>query len=115
MQEHFLEFMKKVFENDQAELAPELGEHQERWYLPLFGVYHPQKPNQIRVVFYSSAKYDGVSLNDVLLSGPDLNNSLLGVLMRFRRENIAVTADIQQMFYAFVVREDHQDYLRFLR
>lgn len=94
MQEHFLEFMKKVFENDQAELAPELGEHQERWYLPLFGVYPPQKPNQIRVVFYSSAKYDGVSLNDVLLSGPDLNNSLLGVLMRFRRENIAVTADI---------------------
>jgi len=50
----------------------------------------------------------------VLLSGPDLDNALLGVLMRFRKENIAVTADIQQMFYAFVVREDHQDYLRFL-
>lgn len=114
MKEHFLEFMKKVFENDQAELAPELEEHQERWYLPLFGVYHPQKPNQIRVVFDSSAKHDGVSLNDVLLSGPDLNNALLGVLIRFRRENIAVTADIQQMFYAFVVREDHRDYLRFL-
>lgn len=114
MKEHFLEFMKKVFENDHAELAPELEEHQERWYLPLFGVYHPQKPNQIRVVFDSSAKYDGVSLNDVLLSGPDLNNALLGVLIRFRKENIAVTADIQQMFYVFVVREDHRDYLRFL-
>lgn len=114
MKEHFLEFMKKMFENNQAELAPELEEHRERWYLPLFGVYHPQKPNQIRVVFDSSAKHDGVSLNDVLLSGPDLNNALLGVLMRFRRENIAVTADIQQMFYAFVVREDHRDYLRFL-
>lgn len=114
MKEHFLEFMKKVFENDQAELATELEEHQERWYLPLFGVYHPQKPNQIRVVFDSSAKHDGVSLNDVLLSGPDLNNTLLGVLIRFRKENIAVTADIQQMFYAFVVREDHRDYLRFL-
>lgn len=106
--------MKKVFESDQAELAPELEEHQERWYLPLFGVYHPKKPNQIRVFFDSSAKHDGVSLNDVLLSGPDLNNALLGVLMRFREENIAVTADIQQMFYAFVVREDHRDYLRFL-
>ncbi|RXN03643.1 hypothetical protein ROHU_013311 [Labeo rohita] len=114
MREHFLEFMGKVFENDHAETAPELEEHQERWYLPLFGVYHPQKPNQIRVVFDSSAKHDGVSLNDVLLSGPDLNNALLGILIRFRKENIAVTADIQQMFYAFVVREDHRDYLRFL-
>ncbi|XP_060765880.1 uncharacterized protein LOC132874028 [Neoarius graeffei] len=114
MKEHFVEFMKKVFENDQAELAPALEEHQERWYLPLFGVYHPQKPNQIRVAFDSSAKHDGASLNDVLLSGPDLNNALLGVLMRFRRENITVTTDIQQMFYAFVVQEDHRDYLRFL-
>lgn len=54
-----------------------------------------------------------MSLN-VLLSRPDLSNALLGVLMRFRKENVAVTADIQQMFYAFVVREDHRDYLRFL-
>lgn len=34
--------------------------------------------------------------------------------MRFRKELIAVTADIQQMFYSFIVREDHRDYLRFL-
>lgn len=53
-------------------------------------------------------------MNDVLLSGPDLNNTLLGVLMRFRKENIVVTADIQQMFYAFVFREDYRDYLQFL-
>lgn len=114
MKEHFQEFMKKMFENDQAELASELEEHQERWYLPLFRVYHLQKPNQIRVVFDSSAKHDRVSLNNMLLSGPDLNNTLLGVLMHFRKESIAVIADIQQMFYAFVVREDHRDYLRFL-
>lgn len=62
----------------------------------------------------SSAKHDGVSPNDVLLSGPDLNNALLGVLMRFRKENITVTADIQQMFYAFVVQDDHRDYLQYL-
>ncbi|KAL0167347.1 hypothetical protein M9458_039191, partial [Cirrhinus mrigala] len=36
------------------------------------------------------------------------------ILIRFRKENITVTADIQQMFYAFVVREDHRDYLQFL-
>lgn len=55
-----------------------------------------------------------MSLNDVLLTGPDLNNSLLGVLLRFRREAVAVIADIEQMFHSFIVREDHRDFLRFL-
>lgn len=86
----------------------------ERWYLPFFGVYHPKNPNQIRVVFDSSTQYQGLSLNSVLLKGPDLNNSLLGVLIQFRKEPVAVTADIQQMFHCFTVREDHRDYLRFL-
>ncbi|XP_056409269.1 uncharacterized protein LOC130324954 [Hyla sarda] len=114
MKKHFQAFMQKIFDNDQAERAPPLQENQEHWYLPIFGVYHPQKPGQIRVVFDSSAKHKGISLNDVLLSGPDLNNTLLGVLIRFRKELVAVTADVQQMFYCFLVREDHRDYLRFL-
>ncbi|PWA27943.1 hypothetical protein CCH79_00020810, partial [Gambusia affinis] len=114
MKEHFKEFIQKMLEKDQAELAPPLEEGKEHWYLPTFGVYHPKKPGQIRVVFDSSAAYEGVSLNDVLLKGPDLNNTLIGVLLRFRRELVAVTADIRQMFYCFLVREDHRDYLRFL-
>lgn len=80
----------------------------------MFGVYHLQKPKQIRVFFDSSAKHEGVALNNVLLSGPDLNNALLGVLIRFRREPIAITADVKQMFYCFTVRDDHHNFLRFL-
>lgn len=114
MKEHFFKFMQTMFDSDQAELAPTMQPQQECWYLPIFGVYHPQKKGQIRVVFDSSAKYEGTSLNDVLLSGPDLNNTLLGVLIRFRKEHVAVTADIQHMFYCFIVREDHRDFLRFL-
>lgn len=113
MKRHFIDFMQKMLDNDEAEPSPLEGD-KERWYLPIFGVYYPQKPEQIRVVFDSSAKCQGVSLNDVLLSGPDLNNTLLGVLMRFRKDCIALTADVQQMFYCFGVREDHRDYLRFL-
>eukprot|EP00079_Xenopus_tropicalis_P036616 XP_017950387.1 PREDICTED: uncharacterized protein LOC101733460 [Xenopus tropicalis] len=114
MKDHFVAFMKKIFENDHAEPAPPLQEHDECWYLPSFGVYHPRKPKQIRVVFDSSAKYQGMSLNDVLLTGPNLTNNLVGVLMRFRREPVAITADIQQMFHCFIVREDHRNFLRFL-
>jgi hypothetical protein len=111
---HFQSFMQKVFDSGHAELAPPLTDDEECWYLPIFGVYHPRKPDQIRGVFDSSAQYQSISLNDVLLRGPDMTNSLLGILIRFRKELIAITADIQQMFHCFLVREDHRNYLRFL-
>lgn len=114
MKEQFLELMEKMLERKHAEVAPPLEHNEECWYLPTFGVYHPQKPGNIRVVFDSSAKYSGTSLNDVLLTGPDLNNSLIGVLIRFRKEQVAVIADIQQMFHCFLVRNNHRNYLRFL-
>ena len=78
-----------------------------------FGVYHPQKQEKIRVVFHSASEVKGVSLNKLLLSGPDLANSLFGVLLRFRRHSIAFMADIQQMFHSFFVKEDHRNFLRF--
>ncbi|XP_028847241.1 uncharacterized protein LOC114796892 [Denticeps clupeoides] len=114
MTRQYIEFIQNMLDNDHAELVPPLDSDKEHWYLPSFGVYHPQKPDQLRVVFDSSAEFEGHSLNKVLLSGPDLNNTLLGVLMRFRKEPVAFSADVQQMFYCFEVRKDHRDYLRFL-
>ncbi|XP_068223649.1 uncharacterized protein [Palaemon carinicauda] len=113
-QEHILTFMSKIFNNNHAELAPPLKDHEECWYLSLFGVYHPKKPDQIRGVFDSSAKCNEVSLNSVLLTGPNLTNDLLGMLIRFGKEMVAVTADIQHMFHCFLEREDHCNYLQFL-
>ena len=52
-------------------------------------------------------------MNSVLLQGPDLTNSLLGVLLRFRRELVAVSVDVEQMFYCFGVHEKDRNYLRF--
>jgi hypothetical protein len=34
--------------------------------------------------------------------------------MRFRKDSIAILADIEQMFYSFSVQEDHRNLLRFL-
>ncbi|KAI4896126.1 hypothetical protein NFI96_006642 [Prochilodus magdalenae] len=114
MKDQFVTFMGKMFENDHAEPASPLTKNEECWYLPFFGVYHPQKPGQIRVFFDSSARHQDMSLNSALLVGPDLNNSLLGVLIQFRKEKVAFTADIKQMFHCFLVREDHRNFLRFL-
>ena len=66
------------------------------------------------MVFDSSAQFRGSSLNEVLLSGPNLTKSLLGVLLRFRQEPVAVVADVQHMFYCFYVNREHRNYLRFL-
>ncbi|XP_063959911.1 uncharacterized protein LOC135155123 [Lytechinus pictus] len=83
-------------------------------YIPHTGVYHPHKPDKIRVVFDCSAKFEGVSLNDHLLQGPDLMNGLLGVLCRFRKEEVAFMADVKGMFLQFYVNEEDRNLLRFL-
>ena len=85
-----------------------------KWYIPHHGIYHPHKPGKIRVVFDCSAKYQGKSLNDLLLHGPDLTNNLFGVLTRFRQEKITLMADIESMFYQVRVSEADYSYLRFL-
>ncbi|GFR64086.1 Gag-pol fusion polyprotein, partial [Elysia marginata] len=114
--DHMVKFMAKLFETGAAERAPPIEEGRSRWYryLPLFGVYHPRKPDKIRGVFDSSAIFQGFSLNSMLLSGPDLTNNLIGILIRFRRDSRPITADIEQMFYQFNVDEQHRDFLRFL-
>ena len=98
--------MKKTIDNGHASRAP-VGQLRtakgKSWYLPHFHVYHPRKPNQIRVVFACSAVYENESLNKHLLQGPDELNSLIGVLTRFRKEKVALTlsAYIEQMLHSF--------------
>ena len=44
----------------------------------------------------------------------DFNNSLVGVLLRFRQERIALMLDVESMFHQVQVAPDHSDSLRFL-
>ena len=113
----YTEFIQKVFYRnhasrippDQIKTAPG-----KVWYLPHFDVYHPKKPGQVRVVFDCSSVHQSESLNKHLLQGPDMLNALIGVLSRFRKEETAVTCDIEQMFHSFYVNPEDRDLLRFL-
>ena len=84
------------------------------YFFAHFGVYHPSKERKLRVVFDSSMRCKGQALNDFLMKGPKMNNSILEILVRFRKERIAVTFDIEQMFHSFLVYPEHRKYLRFL-
>ena len=94
--EGYLEFMCTMISKGHATPVPAdevPGDSGHVWYLPHFGVYHPKKPSKVRVVFDASAEFEGMSLNKVLLPGPDLMNSLFGVLVRFCRERVGVMCD----------------------
>ena len=53
-------------------------------------------------------------MNDQLLTGPDLTNSVVGVLTRFREEQVASSADIECMFHQIRVAPADRDAFRFL-
>ena len=112
--EQYSQFIAEMLERGHAEPATEAPKPGEVYYIPHHGVYHPKKPDKLRVVFDCSAMYLGSSLNDHLLSGPDLTNNLFGVLCRFRRHPIAVMCDVEKMFHQFHVSVQDRDYLRFL-
>ena len=84
------------------------------WYLPHHPVINPNKPGKLRVAFDCAAKFQGISLNSQLLQGPDFNNSLVGVVIRFRQEQVALVADVEAMFHQVRVLEIDCDALRFL-
>ena len=107
-------FVSDMIDQGYCERVEKPGPEGRTWFLPHHGVYHPEKPGKIRVVFDCSAQFNGVSLNGNLLQGPDLTNSLLGVLMRFRRELVAVQADIKAMFHQVRIPVEDRDLLRFI-
>lgn len=108
----YVNFMDDIFSRGDAEKVPEEEIDNPAWYIPHHGVYHLQKPGKICIVFVSKfAKFQETSLNDHLLTGPDLTNTLVGVLCRFRKGSVAVMCDIERMFHQFHVKRENQDYL----
>ncbi|XP_068208327.1 uncharacterized protein [Palaemon carinicauda] len=113
----YVNFIEKILQNDYAERIPDsllTVKSGHVWYLHHHGVYNQRKPDKIRVVFDCSAKFNGISLNDQLLQGPDLTNSLIGVLTRFREHQVAFTCDVESMFYQVKVPKHQYNHLRFL-
>ena len=84
------------------------------WYLPHHSVTHPKKPDKVRVIFYCAPKHHERSLNGNFLQGTDLTNSLIGFLLRFCQEPVAVMADIKAMFHQVLADPNDVDALRFI-
>ena len=88
--------------------------HPRSWYLPHHGVLNAQKPDKVQVVFDASARHVFVSLNSVLLKGPNLLVDLNIILTRFRQRAIPISADIAKMFLQVKVKPEDQPAFRFI-
>ena len=82
-------------------------------YLANHVVTHPDKPGKYRICQDAAARVAGTCLNDLLLTGPDYMNSLIGILFRFRRGRIALWADVEDFFHQILVDEKDVAVLRF--
>ena len=99
MKRDYFQFMEKLLKRGHAIQLTKAKKVQQQdrvgpekrnvWYLPQLGVYHPNKPDNIPVVFP------------------------LGILIRFRQETVGVACDIEQMFHCFYVDPKDRDVLRF--
>ena len=115
-----LDTVLKIIENDFIDLksghVEQLKDEKRSvgsdWYLPPFVVTHKRKLTP-RLVYDAAAEFEGISLNKLLLQGPDLLSGLRQILLSFREKSVAVSADIRGMFLNFKVDPEHRRFLRF--
>ena len=86
-------------------------------YLPHHPVLSPgSTTTKLRIVYDGSAKTINTnnSLNECLYRGPVLLQDLTGILLRFRLQRVAITADIEKAFLQLSLRPPDRDVTRFL-
>ena len=101
-------YARKLSDKEVNTISPRLN------YILHHSVTNINKPNTLRIVFNAAAKFSNTSLNQHLVKGPDLLNSLIGILLRFREGQYARIGDIEAMFHQVKVLKQDTDSLRFL-
>ncbi|GFT13533.1 integrase catalytic domain-containing protein [Trichonephila clavipes] len=117
LRDRYVKFMQDYEHLGHMQLVPnsELSKPSSKcFYLPHFGVVREQsETTKLRVVFDASAKTDSnLSLNDILHTGPKLQNELFNILLKFRCHRIVLTGDIEKMFRQILVNEDDVEFQR---
>jgi hypothetical protein len=106
------EFMNEYFSLGHMTKLETVDSTTPHYYLPHHGVLKENSSStKLRTVFDASNKTStGVSLNDILLTGPKLQTNICDIVLHFRLYNIVFTCDIRQMYRQIRVHPDDQKY-----
>ena len=110
------EFSKNVNEWVEAGYARLLDFHRkgEGFFIPTFMVIREDKATtKYRLIVNGKFQFGQKSINDYLLSGPNVMNRLADVLIRFRHHKYVLTCDVSHMFLRIGVPEKDRRFLRF--
>ena len=93
--------MKKIEKPDNAKFC---------YYMPHHCVLREESvTTKLRVVFDASATTSsGVSLNDIQMIGPTIQNCLFNLLLSFRLHAFVITADIEKMYSQVLINPERR-------
>jgi len=113
--EECIEQVENLLKKDYAEVVPynELNvKHNKVFYIPTFFIQ--PKGKRTRFIWDAATKVNGKSLNDYLLSGPNLYNNYQKILFNMQEGRYLIKGDLSEMFHQIVIRAEDRDALRFL-
>ncbi|XP_018308840.1 uncharacterized protein [Mycetomoellerius zeteki] len=116
LDERYSQFMSEYIAlGHMRQIDEKEGEDSESFYLPHHCISKAPAYGKFRVVFDASAKdAAGVSLNDVLMVGPTVQQDLFTILLRFRTFRYALSADVVKMYRQIQVHPSQTRYQRIL-
>ena len=112
--------LKGWLDSNYTEPSKPALEGEQEFYLPHFPVIREDKTTtKVRPVMDAAARCRGPDgepkcLNDALLEGPKLINSLPEVLLRFRRHRVAIIGDLREMFLQVILPEADRKFHKFV-
>jgi hypothetical protein len=75
-----------------------------RYHIPHHGILRESSTTKLRAVFNaSSPSSTGISLNDLQMVGPTVQDDLLSLLIRFRQHKYVISGDIEKMYRTVLV------------
>ncbi|XP_062716636.1 uncharacterized protein LOC115260563 [Aedes albopictus] len=116
LKSEYHEFIREYIDLGHMSLVEDASPSSKSVYLPHHCVVKSSSSTtKCRVVFDASAKTtSGCSLNDVLMCGPVVQDSLINILIRFRLPPIVLVGDAKQMYRMVWVNELDRDFLKIL-
>lgn len=112
----YIQFMDEYKNLGHMSIVPKQEEYNTKYYIPHQAVLkETQTDVKIRVVFDASCKSSKfISLNDVMCTGPRLQQDLFDIVLRWRKYPVVISADIEKMYRQIKISAEDKLYHRIL-